>query len=152
MAVNIEGRLLKPVGNDGSISHGPLISQLSSYYPKDSLVYLGEYGPYSEFYLIETNELRLKNNYTKEEFNVVPRKLTKIGNNKYEVSPIDKLDVFNVSNIYTLISDSDPHNAKHLYISYADRTANIAEFNGTIDYKTVFKYAGYILDEDGEEK
>lgn len=148
MAVNIEGRLLKPV--DGRVPGNYQMNQMMN--PElRNFVYLGEYGPYSEFYLIETSELRLKNNYTEEEFDVAPRRLTKIGNNKYAVSPIDKLDVFNVSNIYTLRFDSYTNNTGNLHISYDD-TIDVAEFNGTIDYKTAFKYAGYIIDEDGEEK
>lgn len=152
MAVNIEGRLLKPVVNDGSISHGPLISQLSSYYPKDSLVYLGEYGPYSEFYLVGYDALRLQNNYTGDEFNVAPRKLIKNHDNCYKVVPIDESDVFDKYTMRFIDRLDNHNNMTHVYYVDNDIDKVIARFKASFDYKTAFKYAGYILDDDGEEK
>lgn len=150
MAVNIEGRLLKPfVNND--VRQGPLINQLHLEYPKEDLVYLGEYGPYSEFYLVDSDKLRLQNNYTGNEFNVVPRKLINDHDNYYKVVPTDESDVFDT---YTLKFSNLPNkdNMNNIYIVDAGIEKSITGFKACLDYKTAFKYAGYVLDEDVEEK
>lgn len=151
MAVNIEGRLLKQVDIHSDASQGPLIDSLPVFYPKAGLVYLGEYGPYSEFYLIGPDKLRLQNNYTGAEFNVVPRKLINDHDNYYKVVPIDESDVFDK---YALkFNDQlDNSNMTNIYYVGYDIDKEIARFKVSLDYKTAFKYAGYILDEDGEEK